>query len=325
MRRILVTGASGFVGRHLRPALRAAFPEARLVAATRGEPVVGWDEAVTLDLLDARGCAAALREARPNAVVQLAAHAAVAESFRDPVLTWRTNLLGTVGLAEAVRIETPEALFVLASSAEVYGLSFLGGRALAEDALLRPANPYAASKAAADLAIGEMALRGLRAVRVRPFNHTGAGQSDAFVVSAFAKQVAMIAARTQEPVIRVGALERWRDFLDVADVCSGYAAVLGHAAQLPAGTVINLASGQPRHVRGILQDLIRLAGISARIEEEPTRLRPTDVIRTAGDARAALEHLGWTPRVPWAATLSTVLEDWQARVRSLAPDPQREV
>ena len=314
MRRILVTGASGFVGRHLRVALREAFPDATLLAATRGEAVQDWDAAVMLDVLDPGSSAAALREARPDAVVHLAALAEVGASFRDPLLTWRTNLAGTLHLAQAVLGEAPDAIFLQASSAEVYGLSFLAGHALAEDAALQPASPYAASKAAADLAVGEMALRGLRAIRMRPFNHTGAGQSEAFVVSAFARQVALVAAGRQEPVIRVGALERWRDFLDVSDVCAGYVAALRSAGSIRPGAAFNLASGQPKHVGTILADLIRLGGIAPRVEEDASRLRPSDVIRTAGDARAARDALGWAPHVPWETTLRSVLADWQTRI-----------
>ena len=315
MRRILVTGASGFVGGHLLPALRVAFPGAALVAAGPAAAPGGWDEQVPLDLDRPQDAAAAAVAARPDAVIHLAARAAVAESFRDPLGTWRANLLGTLALAEAVREAAPEALFLLASSAEVYGLSFRDAALpLAEDAPLRPANPYAASKAAADLALGEMALRGLRAVRMRPFNHAGAGQSEAFVVSAFARQVALIAAGRQEPVIRAGALDRWRDFLDVTDVCAGYVAVLREAARIEPGAVFNLASGTPRHVGGILDELCRMAGIAPRVEAAAGLMRSTDVARTEGDWRRARDALGWEPRVPWNATLAAVLADWRARI-----------
>lgn len=313
MRRILVTGASGFVGGHLRPALRAAFPQARLIAASRGEAVKGWDEVVPLELLDAASCANAIGAAAPDAVVHLAALAAVGESFRDPLRSWRANLLGTVGLGEAAMARAPGALFLHASSAEVYGLAFADGQALAEDAPLRPTNPYAASKAAGDLAVGEMALRGLRAVRMRPFNHTGAGQADAFVVAAFARQAALIAAGRQEPVLRVGALDRWRDFLDVRDVCAGYVAALRAAERLPPGAVFNLASGAPRRVGDILDALLRLAGVAPRIEAEEGRLRPTDVRSTRGDASAAAAQLGWRPAIAWEDTLAAVLADWTRR------------
>ena len=310
--RILVTGAGGFVGRHLMPALRRRFPRAQLLGATRRGTVAGADESVPLDLLGGE-LAGTLRALRPDAVLHLAAQSSVPDSFADPAGTWRVNLDGTLALGEAMRAATPAARLVHVSSAECYGLSFRADHALTENAPFQPTNPYAASKAAADLAVGEMAMRGLNAVRLRPFNHTGAGQSERFVVAAFARQVARIETGRQEPVIRTGALDRWRDFLDAADVCAAYAAVLG-AADLEPGTVFNVASGEARRVGSVLDDLLRLAGVSAQIEEEAARLRPTDVERTLGDRALIGTRLGWAPAVPWADTLSTVLADWRARV-----------
>lgn len=317
--RILLTGAGGFVGRHLLPVLRAALPGARLVAATRrdGEAgsagVPGADETVTLDLLSA-DLRPTIRVLAPDAVVHLAAQASVGASFHDPRLTWRTNLDGTLALAEAILAERPAARLLHISSAEVYGLSFRAGAPLNEDAPMRPANPYAASKAAADLAVGEMALRGLDAVRLRPFNQTGPGQSADYVVAAFARQVAMVEAGQQEPVLRTGALDRWRDFLDVRDVCTAYAAALTRPELVP-GTVINLATGTPRRVGDILDGLIERAGLQGvRVEAEAARLRPTDLERTAGDVTAARALLDWRPATPWQRTLDDMLADWRARV-----------
>ncbi|UFN48341.1 GDP-mannose 4,6-dehydratase [Roseomonas sp. OT10] len=310
--RILVTGAGGFVGRHLMPVLRAAFPAARLLAASRQGTVAGAEETVPLDLLDP-GLEAVLRRLAPDAVLHLAAQSSVPESFADPAGTWRVNLGGTMALGEAIRRALPETRLVHVSSAEVYGLAFQSGVPLTEDAPFRPANPYAASKAAADLAIGEMSLRGLNAVRLRPFNQAGGGQTDRFALAAFAKQVALIEAGKQEPVLRTGALDRWRDFLDVRDVCAAYAAALARP-DLPAGCVFNIASGTPRRIGDILDTLIALAGIEVRIEEEASRLRPTDVERTAGDATAAHAALGWAPHIPWETTLGDLLQDWRDRV-----------
>jgi GDP-4-dehydro-6-deoxy-D-mannose reductase len=312
-RRLLVTGATGFVGSHLRAALRSAFPDTILIAAGQGDAAPGWDERVPLDLADSEACRACIATARPDAVVHLAAIAAVADSFRAPLPVWQVNLMGTLALAEAVLALAPEAAFLHASSAEVYGLSFQDGTPLAEDAPLRPSNPYAASKAAADLALGEMALRGLRVIRLRPFTHTGPGQTEAFVVPAFARQAARIAAGLQPPVLHVGALDRWRDFLDVRDVCAGYVAALRHAGDCPPGAAFNLASGQPRRIGDVLEALLRLAGIAPRIEIEAARLRPTDVLRTVGDATAARDQLGWQPAIPWEETLASVYGYWQSR------------
>jgi len=313
---ILVTGANGFVGRHCLPLLRQRFPMARLIAGVRPPegPCAGADQTVALDLTAPASLEAAVRQAQPDAVLHLAAQASVPAAFADPLATWQANLLGTLSLADAVLRHRPEALFVHASTAEVYGLSFRAGTALDEGAAFSPANPYAASKAAADLALGEMALRGLRVLRMRPFNQVGAGQSEAYVVAAFARQVARIEAGWQEAVIRTGALDRWRDMLDVRDAAAGYAAALAHGAELPPGQAINLASGTPRRVGDILAELIALAGVRVRIETDPGRLRPTDVETTRGDAGLARRVLGWQAVIPWGESLAAVLQDWRARV-----------
>ncbi len=301
LRRILLTGADGFVGRHLTVALRAAYPDADLLAP-------GFDVA------DAVAVAAAVRAARPDAVVHLAAVAAPADARRDPERAWQVNLGGTLALARAILADAPGAVLLFAGTADAYGASFRAGAPLDETAPLAPQNTYGATKAAADLALGAMAVEGLRVVRARPFNHTGPGQSDAFVVPAFARQVARIEAGLQPPVVTVGALDPERDFLDVRDVCAAYAACL--AADLPPGTILNLASGIPRRIGAILQDLLALAGVTASIETDSTRLRPADIARAAGNPAAAHQALGWAPTISWPTTLSDVLVDWRARVRA---------
>jgi GDP-4-dehydro-6-deoxy-D-mannose reductase len=311
----LLTGASGFVGRHLLAELRRRFPAARLIAAVTPAalPEHAADSTVAFDLLDHGGMESLIAGLQPDGVVHLAAQASVAASFDDPMASWRVNVLGTLALANAVLRHAPRCRFVFASSAEIYGLSFRSGEKLDELAALQPANPYAASKAACDIGIGEMVLRGLNAIRLRAFNHTGPGQSEAFVVAAFARQIARMEAGQQPPILRVGALDRARDFLDVRDVCAAYATAL--TGQVQAGEVLNLASGVARPIGDVLDGLLARSELRPRVEEEASRLRPTDLQTVVGDAARASAILGWAPRVPWGETLDSVMADWRDRVR----------
>lgn len=300
-RRILVTGAGGFVGRHLLPALGTAFPGAVLLT----DP---------FDVTDPAAADAAIEAGRPDAVVHLAAIAAIPAARLDPDRAWQVNVLGTLNVARAVLAQAPGSTLLFASSADIYGASFRAGTPLDEGALPAPLNTYAATKTAADLALGAMAAEGLRVLRVRPFNHTGPGQSAEFVVPAFAEQVARVAAGLQPPVLRVGALDPLRDFLDVRDVCAAYAACLARSDALAPGTVLNLASGQPRRIGDVLAALMAAAGVEAEVATDAGRLRPSDIPVAAGDAALARRVLGWAPAISWDRTLADVLADWRARV-----------
>ena len=331
--RILVTGAGGFVGGHLIRALSSRGGDIRIVAGRHAgaqglagmqglagaqglagpDPAAGC-ESVDLDITDTAQVRAAIRAVRPTALVHLAAVAALQEARLDPERTFRINLTGTMNLAAAVMQEAPEARFLFVGTSEVYGGTFrTRTTALDETALLDPTNPYAASKAAADLLIGQMARDGLRSVRLRPFNHTGPGQSTAFVVPAFAAQVARIEAGLQPPVLQVGNLDALRDFLDVRDVVDAYVRAI-FAPDLARGQVLNIASGVPQRIGDALDGLRALARCEIRIEPDPARMRPNDTPLAIGDATRARAALGWAPGIAWETTLADTLDFWRENV-----------
>jgi GDP-4-dehydro-6-deoxy-D-mannose reductase len=296
--RALVTGAAGFVGRHLLPRLSAA-----------GWQIDAFD--LDLDVRDPDAVEACVARCAPDAIVHLAGQASVGASLAQPEETARVNFLGSLAVLEATARRAPRARLLLIGSGEQYGPAAPGAAPYSESDPLRPRTPYARTKACADLLAARYAARGLDVVRVRAFNHTGAGQSDAFVCPAFARQAAEIAAGRREPVLRVGSLESQRDFLDVDDVIAAYLALLDKAT--PAGAY-NVASGQARRIGDVLDALLALAGVSPRIEVDPVRLRPADV--AVGDASRLRAATGWAPRVPFELTLRRVLDDWRSRVAS---------
>ncbi|RAX41992.1 GDP-mannose 4,6-dehydratase [Rhizobium tropici] len=311
--RILVTGGTGFVGTWLCREL-----------ATRAEAgdievlIIGRDEAsaMDVDVTDRERTSELIRQTRPTAVVHLAAVSAPTTARRDPARAWAVNFQGTMNLAEAVIKNSPEARFIFASSSEVYGQSFeeQAGMPVDENVVLKPTTTYGATKAAADILVGQLFHDGLRSVRFRPFNHTGPGQTESFVVPAFAKQIAQIKAGLVEPVIKVGNLSAYRDFLDVRDVVRAYAAAaLGEGRELD-GRVFNLASGKPVQIKAILEQLILSSGLDITVVTDPERVRPVEISRATGDARVVHKALDWMPSIDLSTTIADVLSDWTRRV-----------
>lgn len=313
--KVLVTGASGFVGRYFVEAMRRDFGSSAEIVLT-GK--VGGQHALLgsilqLDITECDAVSKAIASIRPTHVLHLAAVAAPALANAQPEPTWRVHVRGTLNLARAILREAPDCWLLNIGSGTVYGDSAQAGRLLDESTLLSPIDEYSASKAAADLALGALAGQGLKCIRLRPFNHAGPGQTEDFVIPAFAMQIARIEAGIVPPVIRVGNLDAQRDFLDVRDVASAYALVVKRAQQLRSGTILNIASGMPYRMSDILHRLMRLSHVAIAIEHDATRMRANDLAIFVGDASRARDLLDWEPQHHLDEMLAAILNDARAR------------
>jgi GDP-4-dehydro-6-deoxy-D-mannose reductase len=309
--RLLLTGGHGFVGRYLEAVLAQGRPDWVIDC-----PAAPGPDGAGLDLVDADAVAAYVAASKPDMVVHLAAVAAVTTSVKAPRLAWDVNLGGTLNLVLALQAHAPQAHLLYVSSAEVYGASLRSGVPVTEQALLQPINPYAASKAAADILVRQAAAAGLSATVMRPFNHTGAGQSESFVAPSFAAQIARIEAGLQPPVLSVGSLDEERDFLDVGDVVRAYALALDARARLAAGEVFNVASGHAVRIGDLLERLLSQARTPIQVRVDPERLRRAALPRAIGDASHLRKTLDWAPTIGLDATLAAVLADQRNRLTS---------
>ena len=307
-RRILVIGAAGFVGRHLLTALEAEHGRDAAIGAGRG------GAQVALDVLDGGAMRRTLEAVRPTHVVNLAGIAVPGEAAADEAAAWSLHLDAVVDLGRAILERCPEVWLLQVGSGLAYGRTARHGRPVREDEALEPIDIYGASKAAGDVAIGALASSGLRVVRLRPFNHTGPGQTADFVVPAFARQIARIEAGLHPPVIEVGNLGSARDFLDVRDVAGAYAAVIRRAGSLEAGIALNVASGRATVIRDLLDRLLAMSTARIEIRSDPARQRAGDLATISGDTSALRVATGWEPSVGLDRMLRDVLEAQRAAI-----------
>lgn len=314
MKHILLTGAHGFVGKVLLGQLLTAGYRVTCAFASAVAELLPGVESVVFDIRDAQAVGLAVERVQPTHVIHLAAISHVPTSFVDPLLTWNTNVLGSLNLLEALKQHAPEAFVLFASSSEVYGEAFKAGVPLDERSACLPMNPYAASKLAAELAFEQYFRRGVRGVIARPFNHIGPGQSPEFVTASFARQIALIEAGQQPPVLQVGNLEACRDFLDVRDVCSAYLHLLELSASPLDVRVFNIASGQARKIHEVLDVLVQQSSVAIAVELDPQRLRPSDVPFAVGNCQRMAAATGWQPNISLTETLAQLLDYWRGQV-----------
>jgi GDP-4-dehydro-6-deoxy-D-mannose reductase len=312
----LITGVGGFAGRYLAEHLAAkttweVWGNVRDAVDAKLAPSAV--RCVVADLRDPHATDTLVEQARPDYVFHLAAQAFVPQSWVDPWDTYETNLRSQLNLLEALRRYHASSHVLVVGSNEIYGLIAPEHLPVKEDSPLRPTSPYAVSKIAQDFGAFQYFVNySLPIVRVRPFNHIGPRQSEKFVASAFARQIALIEAGRSEPVVKVGNLSAQRDFTDVRDMVRAYRLAI---EQGEPGEVYNIGSERPRSIQYLLDTLLSFSSASIKVEVDPARLRPSDVPVAYCDASRFKQCTGWTPEITFEQTLRDVLDDWRVRVK----------
>lgn len=294
--RALVTGGSGFVGRHLLAHLRECGDETSDLDRHGEYPV---------DVTDAEAVREAIEAARPEVVYHLAAVSHVGGSWSAPAQVFRVNAEGTLHVLRSWA-DAGVARVVVVASADVYGAVTPEDLPIAEDAPLQPLTPYGASKAAADvLALQAYLGDGLETVRVRAFNHTGPGQAPRFLVPALAERIAR-AERDGSTEVALGALDPVRDLSDVRDVVRAYRLL---AEQGEPGEAYNVCSGRGVSVAEVAEQLVRLSSRDLHVTVDRELVRPVDVPRLVGDPAKLHAATGWEPVIPLERTITEVLAE----------------
>jgi GDP-4-dehydro-6-deoxy-D-mannose reductase len=310
----LITGGGGFAGSHLGSYLAGLGMEVTLLDR-RLRPRPGM-RVVRADLRDAAQCENILREVRPQRIYHLAAVSSNVAAMDDPQSAYSVNFTGTLNLLSAWRRVEMDCRLLLVSTSEVHGASPERDMPLHENAALSPSTPYAASKAASEMAALQFFLTwGLPIVVVRPFSHTGPGQTDRFVCSSFARQLAEIAAAPSKrrATISVGNLNLRRDFSDVRDIVRGYHLLLEKGQP---GQPYFLCSGRAVSLAAILQTLRECFPTQVDVLVDPKRLRSNETPAIWGDYSKAQQATGWSPTIPLETTLQELAQYWASEIKN---------
>jgi GDP-4-dehydro-6-deoxy-D-mannose reductase len=318
MKRVLITGGGGFLGRHLTQICLTPDAEVVCVGNDSHVPVSAGSRWVRIDLADAVAVDELVAAIAPDRVYHLAAQSSAALAWKDPIGTLADNGRLQLNVLEAVRQHAPAARVLCVSSADVYG-GVSGDQVLHnEDAPFRPRSPYAISKVVQDLmALQYYDVYGLWVVRVRPFLLIGPGRDAQFAAGSFARQIALIEAGFAAPRIVVGDIDLRRDMPDVRDAARALVCAL--ESGMP-GAVYNIATGCSHSLRDLLHSMMCNTEVDAEIIQDGTLLRPHEPVEIVGDATRLREQTGWSPAISFEQSARDTLEYWQERIRRHGPD-----
>jgi GDP-4-dehydro-6-deoxy-D-mannose reductase len=314
--RILVTGCTGFAGGYLIEELaaqghRTVFGLHRGRGADKHSHLSGkLAGLVTCDLNDRKAIVTALADVQPEWIFHLAGYAHVGRSFQEADAAWEANLTATRNLYEAILCWGGRPRILYVGSGLVYGAPSSDEQLTNEDCPLHPENPYAASKAAADLASYQyLHASGLEIIRVRPFNHIGPRQSPDFAVPHFARQLAAIEQGLQPPILETGDLSVRRDLTDVRDMVRAYVLLMERGQR---GDVYNAGTGQAHTLQSVLDRLLALAGVRVEVRQVASLLRAKDTAALRADAGKLRHTTGWAPSFTLDQTLMDILQYWRS-------------
>ncbi len=314
--KILVTGIGGFVAQHLVAELADHGHEVwgTGLFAFNSNDGIDQNRYLQADLTDREAMARVLNTVNPARVIHLAAQSNPAKSWDIPELTFECNVIMTIELVrEVAKLSTLPKLIVISSS-DVYGTPTHEDLPLSEQSPLRPSNPYSVSKEAAEQSARLYGQRlGVDVIVLRPFSHTGPGQTDQFVVPAFARQIALIESGKAD-VLAHGDLAAHRDFTDVRDVVRAYRLVA--ESDMQEGT-FNVCSGKSISIQSILDSLCRLSSVPIKTRQDSARVRNDKILEISGNGSALENAVGWKPAITFDKTLRDVLDDQRARVNAL--------
>lgn len=312
--RALITGITGFAGRHLARHLLGLGYDVWGVSMADRAPIdltmTGTEvRFVNCDLRNKPAVAETLASARPGEIYHLAGQSSVALSWAEPVLTFEINVIGTINLMDAACKYAPKAKLLIIGSGDEYGPAEEGEGPVTETSRLRPQSPYALSKVCADLLADQYyKVKKLNSIRVRPFNHIGPGQRPDFATSDFAKQIAGAELGKRKAALKVGNLSVRRDFTDVRDIVRAYGMALAYC--IP-GEVYNICSGRVYALSEVVEIYLGLAKVKMKVEPEEERLRHADVHVIIGDASKFKLTTGWKAEISLEKSLSDVLDYWR--------------
>jgi GDP-4-dehydro-6-deoxy-D-mannose reductase len=315
----LITGVNGFVGCHLSRLLvekgydvtGTRIDELNLDIVNRHVPL---ERVFKLDLRDREQVDGLIGMTRPEVVFHLAGQSWVPASWEDPAATFEVNLFGSIHVFESMIKHVPESRCIFISTGDFYESGSAEGAGADENARVMPRNPYALSKMASDLMAGQLFVSAdLQVVRLRPFNHIGPYQSERFVVSEFARQIALAERDLVEPLIRVGNLDVERDFTDVRDIVRAYELAV---EKCTPGECYNISSQKACSVRLILDMLLSESTLKIDVETDPEKYRPAEVKRFLGDSAKFRAATGWSPEIPTRTTLVDTLNHWREKVKN---------